>query len=674
MWGKIWNPSNRKVFLYNIITALFLNLFLEYMERKSVSEVISFINDRTFVFLYNMLILFVCFSVVFIAKKKMFTWAAMAGAWFIIGLANGFILKTRKTPFTAVDITLARSILPVLRSYLKLWQIAGAVVLIIGGVILLVSLYLYSPEAKKAFDPKVNMGLFILHFIVFCGITYVAVGRGMLISKFDNLIAGYKDYGVAYGFCVTAIDTGIHRPLDYSSEKIKRIDQKINSRMEKKKKKAKQEGNGLVRTPNIIFIQLESFFDLTTVKKLKVSKDPVPTLHKLQEEYTSGYLKVPVYGAGTINTEFEVISGMSTAFFGTGEYPYRSILQNRTCDSIAYWLQNLPYEKTVIHNNNASFYDRDHVLTNLGFDNFITIENMNVDKTNAAGWAKDAMLTEEILNTLEQTKGKDLIYTISVQGHGDYPSAPQPDAPIQVTGEGLGESYQNQLTYYVNQIYEMDEFIGTLISKLSDFSEETMVIFYGDHLPGMDFKDSDLSSGSKYKTPYVIWDNFGYNKKNRKKESGNVTAWQLASKVFEELNIRDGILNRYHQVMKKSKNYKKNLRLIQYDILYGADFISRQEGIVREQTTMNFCLRTIHIGKIRPGNNRYLIYGKNFTPESRVFVSGREVKTRFHSRYLLEIPPGSLHDGDEVVIHQVSQTNENITLNVSEPYVWNKEK
>lgn len=66
-------------------------------------------------------------------------------------------------------------------------------------------------------------------------------------------------------------------------------------------------------------------------------------------------MKVPVYGAGTINTEFEVITGMNMDYFGTGEYPYRSILHKTTCDSVAYWLKERNYESSVIHNNNASF-------------------------------------------------------------------------------------------------------------------------------------------------------------------------------------------------------------------------------------------------------------------------------------------------------------------------------
>ena len=106
----------------------------------------------------------------------------------------------------------------------------------------------------------------------------------MLIKKFDNLIAGYKDYGVAYGFCVTAIDTGIDRPINYSRETVNRIKKKVK-KAEKKQKETKKAG--VVRQPNIIFIQLESFFDATTVKNLNISEDPIPTFHKIQKEYTS---------------------------------------------------------------------------------------------------------------------------------------------------------------------------------------------------------------------------------------------------------------------------------------------------------------------------------------------------------------------------------------------------
>ena len=56
---------------------------------------------------------------------------------------------------------------------------------------------------------------------------------------------------------------------------------------------------------------------------MECSEDPIPNFRKLMEQYSSGYLWVPSVGAGTANTEFEVITGMNLDFFGPGEYPYK---------------------------------------------------------------------------------------------------------------------------------------------------------------------------------------------------------------------------------------------------------------------------------------------------------------------------------------------------------------
>ena len=360
-------------------------------------------------------------------------------------------------------------------------------------------------------------------------------------------------------------------------------------------------------------------------------------------------------------------------YFGTGEYPYRSILHKTTCDSVAYWLKERNYESSVIHNNNASFYDRDAVFSNLGFDNFITIENMDVKSRNEVGWAKDSILTTYIMDTLNQTKKKDVIYTISVQGHGDYPTDDQSGSPITVSGEGMSQSYLNQFTYYVNQTREMDDFIKDLTDKLSDYHEDVMVIAYGDHLPGMNLESKDLKTNSKYETPYFIWDNFGYNKENKKKQSGKVEAWQLASKVLKEVGIHNGFLNEYHQTMEEDKKYRKNLKLLQYDMLYGSNFVRAGKKSL-EPTKINYSLSPVEITEIKEDRDDYLLLGNNFTDASRVFVNGVRAASKKESSSVLEIPKSAVKEGDKITVHQVSVTNENITLNQSEEYEFHKDK
>ncbi len=73
---------------------------------------------------------------------------------------------------------------------------------------------------------------------------------------------------------------------------------------------------------------------------------------------------------------------------------------------------------------------------------------------------KDHILTKEIIKTLDATDETDYIYTISVQGHGDYPTEPVLDDPeITVTGAEDREKNNYSWEYYVNQIHEMDIFV-----------------------------------------------------------------------------------------------------------------------------------------------------------------------------------------------------------------------
>ncbi len=63
----------------------------------------------------------------------------------------------------------------------------------------------------------------------------------------------------------------------------------------------------------------------------------------MKENYTSGWLTTPSFGAGTANTEFEVLSGMSLEYFGPGEYPFTTIMRETTSESVAYDLKDYGY-------------------------------------------------------------------------------------------------------------------------------------------------------------------------------------------------------------------------------------------------------------------------------------------------------------------------------------------
>ena len=211
-------------------------------------------------------------------------------------------------------------------------------------------------------------------------------------------------------------------------------------------------------------------------------------------------------------------------------------MQSAICESAAYDLKNLGYSTHALHNNDGTFYNRNKVFSHLGYDTFTSIEYMSDIEYNPIGWAKDSILTGEIAKILDSTEGSDYIYTISVQGHGDYPSQMPENYNPEIKVENFFDGAdKTAFEYYINQIHEMDKFVGELVKYLSERDEQTILVMYGDHLPGFNFTNETLSYGNIYQTPYVIWDNIGL-----KREYKNMEAYQLSSYVFGRLGITEG--------------------------------------------------------------------------------------------------------------------------------------
>lgn len=152
----------------------------------------------------------------------------------------------------------------------------------------------------------VNIPLILVGVLAFAGTTKLALDKRLLSNYFGNIAYAYQDYGYPYCLAVTLFDTGINEPNGYSEEL---MDEIVES--EGKIKKTKEKNLDV----NILFLQLETFIDPTEINFLKFSEDPIPNFRKLMDEYSSGYYKVPAVGAGTANTEFESITGMSLRYF-----------------------------------------------------------------------------------------------------------------------------------------------------------------------------------------------------------------------------------------------------------------------------------------------------------------------------------------------------------------------
>ena len=656
---KTWYEQLNKISLpLQFLGCCLLYFAIEGISRHSAWEAYDYMTNSPLVFLYNTALIFTTTLIVYLVRRRFFARILLGIFWLFLGCVNGVILANRVTPFTGPDLHLLTDATEIAEKYLPVWGTVLAVillVLVIGG---LIWGFLKGPKYKGPLKYRYNVPLVLVGVLAFAGLTHQALDKRILSNYFGNIAFAYEDYGYPYCLMTTIFNTGIDCPPDYSEEEIQRI-------TDSEKELPKTETENL---PNILFLQLESFFDPTLVNYLDISEDPIPTFRKLMEEYSSGYFKVPSVGAGTANTEFETITGMSLHYFGPGEYPYKSILKERTCESAPYVLKELGYSTHAIHNNEANCYGRRSIFPNLGFDTFTSEEFMKEeDQKNPLGWVKDSVLTAHILDAMESTEGPDYVYTISVQGHGAYPDEPLLEDPeITVTGAPTEEE-NNRWEYYVNEIHEMDEFVSELIETLSEQEEDVVLVMYGDHLPTMGLEVEDVKNRYLFQTEYVIWDNMGLEKKDE-----NLSSYQIAAEVMNRVGIHEGTIFRYHQARRNTKDYQVNLETLQYDILYGEEYCYEGEDPF-ERTNMRLGIHDTTVEEITPvtgSTDSYLVKGTYFTPSTEVMVNEEWCETQYINDTSVMITGCQLKSTDEIIVSQRSNSSTRKALTTTEPKTY----
>lgn len=634
-----------------------LYLVIEALSRHSLFQAWNYMTESPLIFLYNAFLIFTTSLVVYLVRRRILARLIVGSFWFILGCVNGFLLTSRVTPFTGPDLKLITDAIRILNKYLS--PVMVVVVLIAIAALLCSFVWMFRKGWK--FQGKlrywVNIPLILVGILAFAGTTRLALEKRILSNYFGNIAYAYQDYGYPYCLAVTLFDTGISEPTGYSEEL---MDEIVESEGEIKATKEKN------LDVNILFLQLETFIDPTEINFLEFSEDPIPNFRKLMKKYSSGYYKVPAVGAGTANTEFESITGMSLRYFGAGEYPYKSILKETTCESAPYVLKNLGYATHAIHNNEANFYGRRSVFSRLGFDTFTSEEYMpDISDTTPMGWVKDHILTDEIFKAMESTQGPDYVYTISVQGHGDYPTEPMlSDPTIKVTG-AESQEMNYAWEYYVNQLYEMDQFIKELTDQLKEFDERVVLVMYGDHLPTMDLKVEDMKNRYLFQTKYVMWSNFKMKKKDK-----NLAAYQMAAEVFNRLGIHEGNVFNYHQTRKGTRNYQLDLQSLQYDILYGDRYVYGGENPF-SATALQLGIYPAVFERIEPaGGDSYFVYGENFTASSRLEVNGELIDTKYISPTRLLVQNLELEAGAELDVAMQSNSSTKKVLSRTDVQIY----
>ena len=663
------DKDNRNFLIIYLALPCILNLIIESLARKNVFGGFVFLFSKPYTFWCDVLIIMLTLSVTFLARRRIFWLSLISGIWIVLGISNYVLLSNRVTPFTAEDLKSISDVSGVLNKYFNHTQIIITCVIFAIAVIALILIFRFAPKLKERLNVLKALGMIFIVYAVMMVSIFIGINVGAVEAKFGELSKSYLKNGFVYCFSNSLINTGIKKPSNYSEKTIEEITgtEDETSPAPEETEPPKQEEEEEVQTPNIVIVQLESFFDINDVIGLEFSKNPLPNFTQLMEEWPSGYFSVPIVGAGTVNSEFEVMTGMNLDDFGPGEYPFKTIMKNTTCESMAFNLKEHGYTAQVVHNNTGRFYGRNAVYANLGFDTFTSVEYMQVDKRTPMGWAKDYYLTNQIMDCLEYSESQDLVYAISVQGHGSYPSDVEYNRHLKVKDiDERQEEIKDSIEYYANQLYEIDAFIGILVDTLSNYDEDTILVMYGDHLPSLNFADEDLENGSIYQTSYFIWNNMGL-----EFEDGDIEAYEISSILLEKLGIKDGVINQYHQNYKHSleqEEYLNGLQNLEYDILYGDliayDGINPYKATELQMGILPIGITDVYYDPEDEEGRRVIVKGENFTSYSKIYINEEKKRTEFVNPTTLYLLDSELKGGDSIVVWQsaLSCTDEYIYM------------
>ncbi len=636
--------------IFHIPLAMLLVLVNESLSRHSLIDGFGFIVNHPGAYLYNSYIIYVILLLVFLSPRRLFMRLVMMAVVILFGIINCIILNNRVTPFGFTDLAMVGDLLTMQNTkYFTAQQAGISLIAILIFVFLMVMLHMRGKKQQVKTKLWVRIVVCVVGFASLVPVTRVCQNTGVVQTYFGNLAQGYLDNGYAYGFAMSVVGRGMNEPSGYSEKTVEKIvndTEKGDSTLGKVK-------------PNIIVVLLESCFDVDEYPALSYNQDPIPYFHELEKNYSTGHLTVPVVGAGTCNTEFEMLTGMSCKFFGPGEYPQKTILKKRDCESTADVIKKLGYGTHVVHNNGGNFYSRANAFSQMGFDTFTSKELLDItDYTPLNTWPTDDILVGATKDALDSTKSPDYCYTITVGTHGDYPTEKVIKNPkIKVKVKGVDQGRQNQWEYYCNMLNNMDRFLKEYTDMLAKRGEPTLLICFGDHLPTMGLQNSDVKQHDIYQTKYITWNNFGMEKKDQ-----DLTSYQLVSTYFDRLGIHGGTIVDYNQTMTergisgKSQEYLKNLQILQYDLLYGKRYA--YHGVdMYPASDLVMGILPVKIDRIYDYDDRLHIYGENFTPWSKVYVNGEKVNTTYESGQVLSINADGVTGGSTIVVNQLGSNN-----------------
>ncbi len=316
----------------------------------------------------------------------------------------------------------------------------------------------------------------------------------------------YSRNGFVGGFLYNSRPPAVPAPAGYSRATMDTLGQRYQ-------RLAKRDNDS--RSPsalagvNIVMVLSESLSDPTQLAGVDVEGDPMPVTRRVMAHSPSGEMLSSQYGGGTANVEFEALTGMSMSNLPPQmTIPYQMLVPRySTFPSAAGFLASRGYRTVAIHPSTASTYRRDAVFRAFGFDSFLDKTKMHhLSHLEGNPFPSDTAAFGEALRVIRHNDSKVFIHLITIQNHRPWRGYSR---PMKVSG--VDATTAQTAGQYARGVRYSDAALGRFLHELRSSHEKTIVLLYGDHLPGLWSAGVANRSGylKMHETPFFIWKSFG---------------------------------------------------------------------------------------------------------------------------------------------------------------------
>ena len=259
---------------------------------------------------------------------------------------------------------------------------------------------------------------------------------------------------------------------------------------------------GIAKGKNVIVLHLESFQQFLINMKVD-GQEVTPFLNSIFQNQATISFDNFFHEVGQGKTS-DAENMLETGTFGL---PQGSLFTELGSDNVfqaapAILGQKQGYTSAVFHGNVASFWNRDHVYKNLGYDNFFDRSYFDESDETLGYGILDKDLFRESAQYLEHLQQPFYTKFLSVTNHTPYYTDDKNfDFPSLNTGNSTVDNYV-RTAHYLDQ--SLEQFFTYL--KKSGIYQNSIFVIYGDHFGISNTDNKDLASALG-KDPDT-WDEF----------------------------------------------------------------------------------------------------------------------------------------------------------------------